>query len=138
MSERTGIQDRLAALVRQFPKKRVLVVGDVVADQFVYGEIARASREAPVPILRYEPPQTLPGGAGNAASNIAALDGEVSLVGAVGRDAAGRATLLELRARGVDTAGVVTVRGMTTPTKTRVLAGLAHSLRQQVIRVDNE
>lgn len=138
MAETGRLQDRLAALVRKFPSRRVLVVGDVVADQFVYGEISRVSREAPVLILRYETTQTVPGGAGNAASNIAALDGEASLVGLVGRDRPGRATLLELRSRGVDTSGSVSVPGHATPTKTRVLAGLAHSLRQQVIRVDNE
>ena len=135
---RTPLQDRLAALVRQFPKRHVVVVGDVVADEFVYGEISRVSREAPVMILRYESTQTIPGGAGNAAANIASLDATVSLVGFVGRDRPGRATTLELRRRGVDTTGVVSVGGHTTPTKTRILAGLAHSLRQQVIRIDNE
>jgi D-glycero-beta-D-manno-heptose-7-phosphate kinase len=136
--DRTPMQERLVELVRRFPKRKVLVIGDVVADEFVYGEIARVSREAPVMILRYETTETVPGGAGNAASNVAALGGSVSLVGLVGRDRPGRATKLELRKRGVDTKGLVSAGGHTTPTKTRILAGLAHSIRQQVIRVDNE
>jgi rfaE bifunctional protein kinase chain/domain len=113
-------------------------VGDVVADQFIYGEIARISREAPVMILRYESTQTIPGSAGNAAANVAALDAECSLVGFVGRDRPGRSTVLELRRQGVNTDNVIGVSGYTTPTKTRILAGSAHSLRQQVIRIDNE
>jgi rfaE bifunctional protein kinase chain/domain len=137
-SERPPGQGRLTELVRRFPGINVLVVGDVVADRFVYGEISRVSREAPVMILRYESTQTLPGGAGNAASNIAALDASVALVGLVGRDHAGRATVVELRRRGIDTSGVIGVSGHTTPTKTRILAGSMHSLRQQVIRVDHE
>lgn len=137
-TDRSPLQERLVELVRRFPKRKVLVIGDVVADEFVYGEIARVSREAPVMILRYETTETVPGGAGNAASNVAALGGSVSLVGLVGRDRPGRATRLELRNRGVDTKGLVSASGRTTPTKTRILAGLAHSIRQQVIRVDNE
>ncbi len=131
-------RDRLVELAQDFPKRKVLVVGDLVADEFVYGEIARVSREAPVLILKYESTVTVPGGAGNAASNAAALGASVALAGVVGRDRPGRATTLELRRRGVDTSGVVGLSGRTTPTKTRILAGLAHSLRQQVIRVDNE
>ena len=129
---------RLAAHVARFPSAKVLLVGDLVADEFVYGEISRVSREAPVLILRYESTETVPGGAGNAASNVAALGGTVALVSAVGRDRTGRSTLLALRGRGVDTTGVLAVAGRATPTKTRILAGLAHSLRQQVIRVDRE
>jgi rfaE bifunctional protein kinase chain/domain len=136
--DRIEMQRRLAELIRHFPQQKVLVIGDVVADEFVYGEIARVSREAPVLILRYESTETIPGGAGNAASNAAALGGEVALVGAVGRDRPGRAATVELRRRGVDTSGITSVSGRATPTKTRILAGLAHSLRQQVIRVDNE
>jgi D-glycero-beta-D-manno-heptose-7-phosphate kinase len=136
--DRTPLQERLVELVRRFPKRKVLVIGDVVADEFVYGEIARVSREAPVMILRYETTETVPGGAGNAASNVAALGGSAALVGLLGRDRPGRATKLELRNRGVDTKGLVSVGERSTPTKTRILAGLAHSIRQQVIRVDND
>jgi D-glycero-beta-D-manno-heptose-7-phosphate kinase len=133
-----GFRERLAYLVGRLSTARVAVVGDIIADQFIYGEISRVSREAPVLILRYETTETLPGGAGNAAANIAALGAAVSLVGLVGRDGSGRAVQIELRKRGVDTSGVLSLRRHTTPTKTRILAGLAHSLKQQVIRIDHE
>ena len=138
MSEQSQFQNRLASLVNQFPSRRIMVVGDVIADQFVYGEIARISREAPVMILKYENTRTLPGGASNAASNVAALGGNVVLVGSIGRDQPGRSLMLELRARGVDTSGLVTIKNHVTPTKVRILAGSVHSTRQQVIRIDRE
>ena len=131
-------RERLAALVEQFAGKRILVVGDLIADEYVYGEIARVSREAPVMILRYESTTTVPGGAGNAAANAAALGGHVTIAGVVGRDRSGRQVVRALKDRGVDVSGLVGERARPTPTKTRLLAGLAHSLRQQVIRIDNE
>jgi D-glycero-beta-D-manno-heptose-7-phosphate kinase len=138
MTEPDELRERLRTLVQRLSTARVAVIGDVIADQFIYGEISRVSREAPVMILRYETTETLPGGAANAASNIAALGASVSLVGIVGRDRSGRSVRRELRERGVDTEGLVAVSGHATPTKTRILAGLAHSLKQQVIRIDHE
>src|SRR5258708_7422658 len=138
MTEQSQFQNRLTALVNQFPNRRVMVVGDIIADQFVYGEIARISREAPVMILKYESTRTLPGGASNAASNVAALGANVVLVGSIGRDQPGRSLMLELRAGGVDTSGLVTLKDHVTPTKVRILAGSVHSTRQQVIRIDRE
>lgn len=129
---------RLAELAACFSGKRVLVVGDLIADEFVYGEIARVSREAPVMILRYESTVTVPGGAGNAAANAAALGGRAALAGLVGRDRPGRQAVKALVDRGVDVGGLAGERRRATPTKTRLLAGLVHSLRQQVIRIDNE
>ena len=130
--------ERLEALVRSFGARRVLVVGDLVADQFVYGEISRVSREAPVLILRHERTETVPGGAANCAANLASLGARASIIGAVGDDAAGCALMEKLGALGVDCSGVVTVPGMQTPTKVRIFAGHAHSTRQQVIRMDYE
>ncbi|HQR37512.1 MAG TPA: PfkB family carbohydrate kinase, partial [Blastocatellia bacterium] len=129
---------RLSELAARFSAKRVLVVGDLIADEFVYGEIARVSREAPVMILRYESTVTVPGGAGNAAANAAALGGRAALAGLVGRDRPGRQAVKALVDRGVDVGGLAGERHRATPTKTRLLAGLVHSLRQQVIRIDNE
>lgn len=129
---------RLANLVHEFAKRRVAVVGDLVADQFLYGEISRVSREAPVLILRHERTETVPGGAANCAVNLASLGAQVLLVGTVGADAAGDALLERLRAAGVDDAGIVRSTELRTATKMRVLAGQAHSMRQQVIRVDYE
>src|SRR5947209_727252 len=136
-SERS-LAGRLAALVRSFPERRVLVVGDLVADQFVFGEISRVSREAPVMILRHERTDTAPGGASNCAMNLASLGARASLVGVVGEDAAGRALLGKLEAAGVDCGGVLVAPGLATTTKVRILAGHAHSPRQQVIRLDYE
>ncbi len=132
------LQERLMRLVREFPQCRVLVVGDAVADQFLYGEINRVSREAPVLILRHERTETVPGCAANCAANLAALGARAALVGVVGTDVAGRALLDNLQALGVDCAGVVSSPSLATVTKVRVLAGQAHSPRQQVIRVDYE
>ena len=134
----SSLKGRLAALVRSFPERRVLVVGDLLADQFVFGEISRVSREAPVLILRHERTDTVPGGASNCAMNLASLGARASLVGLVGEDAAGRELLGKLEAAGVDCGGVVVEPGRATTTKVRILAGHAHSPRQQVIRLDYE
>jgi D-glycero-beta-D-manno-heptose-7-phosphate kinase len=129
---------RLAALVRAFEGRRVLVLGDLIADQFVSGEISRVSREAPVMILRHERTQTVPGGAANCAMNLAALGARATLVGVVGEDSAGRELLERLGGAGVDCSGVVHAPGHRTTTKVRILAGHAHSTRQQVVRLDYE
>ncbi|HEY0385121.1 MAG TPA: PfkB family carbohydrate kinase [Pyrinomonadaceae bacterium] len=136
--EQTAQQERLTATVRLFPQRKILVVGDLVADQFLYGQISRVSREAPVLILHYERTETTPGGAANCAVNLASLDGHASLVGFVGEDEAGSALIDKLCAAKVKCDGVVTVpRGQTTR-KVRILAGQMHSTRQQVIRIDYE
>ncbi|HEX8458408.1 MAG TPA: PfkB family carbohydrate kinase [Pyrinomonadaceae bacterium] len=132
------MRERLENLVREFARRRVVVVGDLVADQFLYGEISRVSREAPVLILRHERTETVPGGAANCAANLASLGAQAAVVGVVGTDAAGEALLEKLRAADVDCAGVIRTPGAHTTTKVRVLAGQAHSMRQQVIRVDYE
>jgi rfaE bifunctional protein kinase chain/domain len=131
-------KQRLVDLVREFARRRVVVVGDAVADQFVYGEISRVSREAPVLILRHERTETVPGGAANCANNIATLGAQSSLVAVVGEDEAGRALVAKLKEAGVDCRGIVTDGTPRTTTKVRVFAGHAHSLKQQVIRVDYE
>lgn len=136
--EPTLEQERLASIVGRFAERRVLVLGDLVADQFLYGEISRVSREAPVFILRHERTETLPGGAANCAVNLASLGARVSLMGVVGEDETGRALLEKLREARVETDGIINRAGARTTTKVRVLAGQAHSTRQQVIRVDYE
>jgi rfaE bifunctional protein kinase chain/domain len=136
--ERTPEQERLTAIVRRFPQCRIVVVGDLVADQFLYGEISRVSREAPVLILRYERTETMPGGAANCATNLAALNSKAVLIGAVGEDEAGSAMVEKLSASGVECGGIVSSPALRTTTKVRILAGQAHSTRQQVIRIDYE
>src|SRR4026209_2759637 len=86
-------KERLLALVDGFSSRRVLVLGDLIADEFIYGEVSRVSREAPVLILKYDTTEIVAGGAGNAASNIAALGGLATLAGMVGTDEQGRRLL---------------------------------------------
>ena len=128
---------RLLALVDGFTSRRVLVLGDLIADEFIYGEVSRVSREAPVLILKYDATQMVAGGAGNAANNVAALGGRARLAGLAGTDAEGRRLLTSFH-RGVDKAHVVCARGYRTPVKTRILAGGVHAARQQVVRIDRE
>jgi len=123
------------ALIDAFARCRVAVVGDVVADEFVYGRVARVSREAPVLILEYDSTQVVPGGAGNAANNVAALGGRVRLAAVVGRDEPG-ARLVSALHRRVDRGALVRLPAIATPVKTRILAGGIHSAKQQVVRID--
>ena len=135
--EAAGTRDRLLALVGNFRKRTVLVIGDLIADEFIYGEVARVSREAPVLILKYDTTEILPGGAGNAARNVAALGGRAAIVGVVGTDLEGR-RLLGSFPRQVDRRQVVRLTPYRTPVKTRILAGGTHSAKQQVVRIDRE
>jgi len=137
-SPRAADLARLIDLIEQFSRQSILLLGDFVADEFVYGEISRVSREAPVLILRQRETRILPGGGANAANNLADLGARVRLAGALGDDAAGEALAEHFRAKGVDTAGLARVRGWTTPRKTRFLAGWPHTAPQQVLRVDCE
>jgi len=130
------LQERLINVVRRFPQRHILVVGDSIADQFVYGAIDRVSREAPVFILRHEHTETVPGGAANCALNLASLGARVSLVSVAGEDEAGLALVEKLKVAGVDCSGVSTSPALRTTTKVRILAGQLHSTRQQVIRID--
>jgi rfaE bifunctional protein kinase chain/domain len=127
---------RLVDLVEAFPRQTILLLGDFVADEFLFGEIARVSREAPVLILRHREMQLLPGGGANAANNLVDLGARVLPVTAVGDDPPGRALLDYFRHKRVDTSAIVRVPGWTTPTKARFLAGWTHTARQQVLRVD--
>src|ERR1700738_423521 len=128
----------LAECVEKFSSKTVVLLGDFVADEFQFGDISRVSREAPVLILRHLETQVVPGGGANAANNLAALGARVLPVTAVGQDAAGDALLEYFRGNRTDVSGIVRVKGWTTPTKTRFLAGWAHTVGQQVLRVDRE
>ena len=133
---RTVEAARLLALVDEIAGRRVVVAGDLLADEFIYGEIARVSREAPVLILNYDSTEVVPGGAGNAAANVAALGGSVRAAGVAGRDETGRRLLSVLKQRRVDVGPVLRPASYRTPTKTRILAGGIHSAKQQVVRID--
>ena len=123
---------------KKFSGKKIVIVGDLVADQFLRGKIARVSREAPVFILRHDETETLAGGAANAAVNVASLGGAAVLVGLVGKDLNGNALLEKLRQAAVDCKFVIATENYQTTTKVRVLAGQHYAPRQQVIRIDYE
>jgi rfaE bifunctional protein kinase chain/domain len=128
----------LRECVEQFTTKTIVLLGDFVADEFQYGEISRVSREAPVLILKHRETQIVPGGGANAANNLASLGARVMPVTAVGDDDAGGALIAHFRRQRVDVSGIFRVKGWTTPTKSRFLAGWAHTVGQQVLRVDYE
>ena len=134
----TPVQERLLDIISSFADKKVVIVGDSIADRFTYGSISRVSREAPVFILRHEQTETVPGGAANSAVNLASLGAQVSLVSVVVNDQAGNELITRLDAVGVDTRSLLTAENLQTTTKVRILAGHAHSNRQQVIRIDYE
>ena len=122
----------------EFPKRKVVIVGDLVADQFLYGNITRVSREAPVFILRHDETETFAGGAGNAAVNVAALGGNAVAIGVIGKDVNGEKLLESLEKAKVDCSFIVTSPNVPTTAKVRVLAGQRHTQRQQVVRIDYE
>src|SRR5438445_7881051 len=130
-------RERLLGLVDRFSSRRILVIGDLIADEFIYGEVARVSREAPVLILKYDATEMVGGGAANAANNAAALGGGARLLGIVGREPEGRRLIRSLH-RGVDRRHIVADARYRTPVKTRILAGGVHAARQQVVRIDRE
>jgi len=123
------------ALIDELPGHRVAVIGDAIADEFVYGRVARVSREAPVLILEYDSTEVVPGGAGNAANNVAAIGGSALLAAVIGRDEPARRLLKSLH-RGVNPRTVVRTARRGTTIKTRILAGGIHSAKQQVVRID--
>lgn len=127
---------RLIDLVRSFAGRRVAVLGDLVVDEFVYGEINRVSREAPVLILDESRTDLVPGGGANSVANLRALGAAPLPVGVVGRDAAGARLRSELKRRRIETTGIITVPGYATPAKSRILAGGVHTRRQQIVRLD--
>ena len=121
-----------------FSNKKVVIIGDLVADQFLNGTISRVSREAPVFILKHDTTNTVPGAAANAAVNVASLGGRPILIGLTGQDVNGEMLLNTLKTSGVDCGHVVADANFSTTTKVRVLAGQHYAARQQVIRIDYE
>ena len=130
--------ERLKKIVEDFPNLTVTVLGDLVADEFVFGEISRVSREAPVLILKHRERTVVPGGGANAANNLADLGVNVLPVGIVGDDEPGRLLLKYFRHKHIAISGVLKDKSYATVTKTRILAGMTHTARQQVVRVDRE
>ncbi len=126
-------KERLLQLIDRFPQARLLVVGDIMVDRYLWGRVSRISPEAPVPVVDVASESLRLGGAANVVHNIAALGGQASLCGVVGNDEMGRRVLRDLREQGISTEGVLVEEGRPTTLKTRVIA---HS--QQVVRIDQE
>lgn len=124
---------RLASCIDRFPRTRILVVGDVMLDHYMWGSVTRISPEAPVPVVNVTKETMLLGGAANVVNNIRSLGGDVSVCGAVGGDEAGRQLIRMLQDRGIRTDGIIVEPGRRTTIKTRVIA---HN--QQVVRFDRE
>lgn len=124
---------RLLDYLKQFAKARILVVGDFMLDQFVWGSVNRISPEAPVPVVNVQRESYMPGGALNVANNIRTLGGTVYPCGVVGRDLEGRMLVKTIRREGIETGGVIYDASRRTTLKTRIIA---HS--QQVVRFDRE
>jgi rfaE bifunctional protein kinase chain/domain len=130
--------DVLRLAVGSWRGRRILVLGDMILDEFILGRTDRVSREAPVVIVRYDGTTYSPGGAANAAQNIVALGGAALPVSVIGVDGWGAALRALLRERGMNVRGLISGRGFRTTTKTRVMAGDFHAQRQQVVRIDRE
>ncbi|MFC1646400.1 D-glycero-beta-D-manno-heptose-7-phosphate kinase [Candidatus Omnitrophota bacterium] len=124
---------RLQSIISKFSKVKILVIGDLILDEYIYGNVDRISPEAPVPVVWANEKKFLPGGASNVAANITSLDSAASLVGIIGKDDQGEILLSELRRKKINTNGVFSAFNRYTSVKTRILG--AH---QQVVRVDWE
>jgi len=124
---------RVRQLLTAARRSRILVVGDVMLDQFIWGGVSRISPEAPVPVVDFEGENFMPGGAANVARNLSALGTRTEIFGVVGRDSAAAQLRLQLTQQLVDCAGLVTIPGRHTSMKTRIVAH-----RQQIVRLDRE
>ena len=124
---------RLERIVDDFARLRLLVTGDLVLDEYIWGEVERVSPEAPVPVLRVRDESLVPGGAANAVRNVVALCGAADCCAVIGDDASGRCIAEMLKDIGVDPRGLVVVRGRPTTRKSRIVAK-----RQQIARFDRE
>lgn len=130
------VDERIRALIAGFAGKRVLVIGDMVADEYLIGNPARISREAPVLILELNEERTIPGGATNVAVNARTLGAEVFLAGVVGNDLPGQRLRQALTALEMHQEGLIGDAGRPTSTKTRILAGSAQIVQQHIVRID--
>jgi len=123
----------LKKIISKFKKAKILIIGDLILDEYVWGKVSRISPEAPVPVVWVDKESFMPGGASNVASNIAALGGKAVLAGIIGKDARGSTLKDELKSRGIDVGGMVVDDSRPTILKTRVIAQ-----HQQVVRIDKE
>lgn len=132
------MSQNLTQLIDKLQNKKIMVIGDMVADVYLEGKISRISREAPVLILEHSGETVVPGGAANAVHNAATLGGQVYAVGITGNDNAGQQLTQVLSSKNVNTQGFIVDAVRPTITKTRVMAGGQATVRQQVVRIDRE
>jgi rfaE bifunctional protein kinase chain/domain len=126
------------SLVDRFKGKKICVIGDIIADVYIFGKPYRLSREAPVVVVKYEEAKIYPGSAGNTINNLLTLGAYVYPLGSIGNDSTGNKLMDYFsQFKNVDTSGIVRYDG-TTVTKTRILAGDTHTSKQQVIRIDRD
>ena len=123
----------LSKIVGKFSKQNICVIGDLMADYYIFGDTNRISSEAPMPVVLVKEEKMVPGGASNVAANVAALGGKVTIIGLIGKDFAGRELMEELRQRKINTAGVIASSKHPTIQKFRVIAR-----GQQLVRYDKE
>lgn len=133
-----SLQTSLLKIIKQLENRKIMVIGDMVADVYLEGKISRISREAPVLILEHTTEKVVPGGASNVVHNTATLSGSVYAVGVVGDDFAGRELTRILHSKTADTAGLIVDTSRPTISKTRVMAGGQATVRQQIVRIDKE
>jgi rfaE bifunctional protein kinase chain/domain len=131
-------EKRFREIMRGFPKAKIAVIGDLVADRYIFGKPFKLSREAPVLVVRHDREVILPGGAGNAVNNLLSLGASVYPISILGRDQFGKFLLAFFNERRVITSGIFLVSGRETISKTRIMAGEVHTSKQQVIRIDRE
>ncbi|MCX5712744.1 MAG: D-glycero-beta-D-manno-heptose-7-phosphate kinase [Candidatus Omnitrophica bacterium] len=124
---------KLRSILQKFSKKRVLIVGDLILDEYIWGDVGRISPEAPVPVVWANKRSFIPGGAANVANNISAFDAKATIIGVVGEDKNADILLAELKKRNISTQGIFSQPKRHTTVKTRIIAG-----HQQVVRVDWE
>jgi rfaE bifunctional protein kinase chain/domain len=129
-------KEYLSGLIDKIKPSGVLIVGDLILDEFISGEVARISREAPIPIIHKNRHEYVPGGAANAANNIASLGGTAYSIGTIGDDYSGHNLLRVMKANGVNMDGMVVDKMNPTTTKTRISANSRQSVKQQLARVD--
>jgi rfaE bifunctional protein kinase chain/domain len=126
----------LIPLISRLAGHHILVVGDVILDEYLIGRADRLSREAPIPVLEFERRDLIPGGAANPSANVAALGSQAIQVGVVGQDAGADALRDMLRAQGIDPGGLISDAARPTTTKTRIMAHMGLRFPQQVARID--
>ncbi|HEY3992129.1 MAG TPA: PfkB family carbohydrate kinase, partial [Ktedonobacteraceae bacterium] len=139
MATSTGFhiaKERIQTLISNFAGKRILVIGDMVADEYLIGKPARISREAPVLILELNEERTVPGGATNVAVNARTLGAEIFLSGIVGNDLPGQRLRKAIDELGMYQEGLITDTMRPTSIKTRIMAGSAQVVYQHIVRVD--